>query len=139
MMTSPPMWRRHLTSMLIIWCAPMVIGAIAAAYKILMYRSIHFNPELEPDYVFWPALIGCILGALVLCWWLRRWYLSLAYMRQGGKMLLYAGLMLILVYVWFRAQVVETRLISRLAYCCCCMEQPSDAETVRNVVLPFAW
>ncbi|WMW80741.1 hypothetical protein RF679_00335 [Undibacterium cyanobacteriorum] len=138
-MTSLSNWQRHLSSLLMIWIAPMVIGAITAAYKIFLYRTVHFIPELEPSYVVWPALIGGMVGALVLCSVLKKWYLPIAAKRPVGKLLMYAGLALILAYVWFRAQVVEIRLISRFGYCCCCMEQATDAETMHAVLSPIAY
>lgn len=132
-------WQRHLCSVFMICFAPIVIGAITATYKIFLYRLVHFIPELEPSYVFWPALMGSMVGAMMLCWVLKRWYLPLIANHRAAKALIYGSLALVLVYVWFRAQVVETRLISRLAYCCCCMEQPTDAETLHTVLSPIGF
>ena len=136
----------RLRLLFILLVMPILLGSVCASYEILMFRSFHFNPEIQPLAV-WPAsLITALLGGVLAVW-------SLAAVTRGsvvsktkerpfqhrslGNWVATAILALVcFCYVLIRILVVDTELVMQFGYCCCCMDHPELVHTVNRVLNP---
>lgn len=130
------MLNRTLISCLLIWLTPVIFGVLGAAYKIVLFRNIGFNPELEPDYIWYATTSLYFIGGVVGFWLIAR-SLKLGARTVFLRVAFSVTLVFVFVYIFIRSVTVESALVSKYAYCCCCEDVPTISETYIRILSPI--
>ena len=130
--------RTLLLSVGLAWLAPILSGTVGGLYKMGLYRMQRFDPELEPLHVYAPPLLAYLALSLLASWLLWRWA-SDAKAGRLWRLALVAPTLALAAYGLIKAITVESALLQRFAYCCCCMDIPTDAQTYARILLPYAF
>lgn len=121
-----------------VWFCPIALGAMGGAYKVGLFKSVGFDPWLEPVHVYGPPMLAYAVLSIWLAWLVGRG-IGVRKARPVWRTAFVAAAILIFMYSFVRAVVVENALVQRYAYCCCCMDLPSNSETYSRVIAPYAF
>ena len=130
------MLNRALLSCLLIWLSPLIWGGIAAAYTIVLFRLVEFNPEIEPDYIVYVTMTLYFVGGIVGPWLIAR-ILNFKKMTAPLRSVLAVTFIFVFCYIFIRSLTVESVLVSKYAYCCCCERVPTCSETYIRILSPI--
>lgn len=121
-----------------IWLGPIALGGLGAAYKVGLFKTVGFDPWLEPFHVYGPPMLAYVVLSIGLAWFAGG-VLGIREARFSRRIAFVAAAFLIFMYSFVRAIVVETAFTQRYAYCCCCMDVPTNSETYARVFVPYAF
>lgn len=127
---------RALLSCLLIWLSPIFWGGIAAVYTIMLFRLFGFNPEIEPDYIGYVTISLYFIGGMIAPWLIAR-LLKFKKMTVLLRSVFSVTFVFMFGYIFIRSALVETALVSKYAYCCCCERVPTMSETYDQILNPL--